>query len=381
MWNAVYFVSIHYFGFDNAVKHYLPVPIPLDGNYLDLSGNGYDLVPSGNPSFDDMQFEKGVVLDGNDWFTIPENRFLDGYGEVTISTWFIQDTAMTTDGKNHILIAGGDSRGGKDPFYIQMNSNKMNVGFHNASLNKEIRITDIGFTFQPNQLYHLSVSLEKVNINQSRLLVYIDNQLVQTVSSNYLDFKINYDVDMHSAVGMIESTLIHKQWFIGNIDDLRIYDRVLSSQERDLLYNGTFPDIYKSTTQATIDLKSNTGEDITISGNAPENAGFTKSEKDNLSVLTHDKANIAIDRIDKAIDIVSEKRGNLGAVLNRLDPTISNLQNSFENLSAANSRLLDADYAKESAEMAKSQILMQAGVGMMAQTKQLPDMVLQLIQQ
>ena len=181
------------------------------------------------------------------------------------------------------------------------------------------------------------------------------------------------------------STITWKNNLIGSIE-------LTSQNVEDIQISGNAPekagiifdiilDIYKDINHATIDLKSNNGEDIIISGNAPENAGFTKSEKDNLSVLTHDKANIAIDRIDKAIDIVSEKRGNLGAVLNRLDSTISNLQNSFENFFAANGRLVDADYAKESAEMAKSQILMQAGVGMMAQTKQLPDMVLQLLQQ
>ncbi|MHB9139848.1 MAG: flagellin, partial [Victivallaceae bacterium] len=68
-------------------------------------------------------------------------------------------------------------------------------------------------------------------------------------------------------------------------------------------------------------------------------------------------------------------------VQNRLDSTISNLQNASENFSAANGRLMDADFAKETADMGKQQILMQAGVAMLAQAKQLPQQVLQLLQQ
>ena len=140
-------------------------------------------------------------------------------------------------------------------------------------------------------------------------------------------------------------------------------------------------------THGTILLVSDTGADVKIAGNNEASAGFTEQGGSSeavgsgLSVMTLGNANNAIDRIDDAIDQVSENRSELGAVLNRLDSTIFNLQNSSENFSAANGRLLDADYAKETAEMAKSQILMQAGVGMMAQAKQLPNMVLQLLQQ
>ncbi len=72
--------------------------------------------------------------------------------------------------------------------------------------------------------------------------------------------------------------------------------------------------------------------------------------------------------------------GDLGAVQNRLDSTISNLMNVSENLSAANGRIMDADFAAETANMTKQQILTQAGVAMLAQAKALPQQVLQLLQ-
>ncbi|MFZ3046577.1 MAG: flagellin [Desulfatirhabdiaceae bacterium] len=141
------------------------------------------------------------------------------------------------------------------------------------------------------------------------------------------------------------------------------------------------------TTKGTILLTSTTGVDIKIGGNAEAKAGFVEQGGSSeaigagLSVMTLQNANNAIERIDEAIDRVSENRAELGAVQNRLDSTISNLQNASENFSAANGRLMDADFAKETADMGKQQILMQAGVAMLAQAKQLPQQVLQLLQQ
>jgi flagellin len=139
-------------------------------------------------------------------------------------------------------------------------------------------------------------------------------------------------------------------------------------------------------THGTISLVSDTGADVKISGNNEAVAGFTEQGGSSeavgsgLSIMTMQNANNAIDRIDDAIDKVSENRAELGAVQNRLDSTISNLQNASENFSAANGRLMDADFAKETADMSKQQILMQAGVAMLAQAKQLPQQVLQLLQ-
>ncbi|MBI5590628.1 MAG: flagellin [Deltaproteobacteria bacterium] len=141
------------------------------------------------------------------------------------------------------------------------------------------------------------------------------------------------------------------------------------------------------TTRGSILLTAENGEDVRISGNNVGSAGFTEQGGSSeavgsgLSVMTLKNANNAIDRIDDAIDKVSENRAELGAVQNRLDSTISNLQNASENFSAANGRLMDADFAKETADMSKQQILMQAGVAMLAQAKQLPQQVLQLLQQ
>ncbi len=99
-----------------------------------------------------------------------------------------------------------------------------------------------------------------------------------------------------------------------------------------------------------------------------------------LSVRTVDDANTVLDLVDSALNKVSANRAEMGAVQNRLDSTISNLMNVGENLSAANGRIVDADFAAETSAMTKQQILVQAGVAMLAQAKQLPQQVLQLLQ-
>ncbi len=91
-------------------------------------------------------------------------------------------------------------------------------------------------------------------------------------------------------------------------------------------------------------------------------------------------ANAAISTIDSAIKSVDEERGNLGAVMNRLESTISNLSNVSENISASRSRILDADIAKETSNMTMNNILQQTGVSVLAQANQSTQLALSLLQ-
>ena len=100
---------------------------------------------------------------------------------------------------------------------------------------------------------------------------------------------------------------------------------------------------------------------------------------DNIQVINNDLSNEAIDQIDQAISLVSSQRANLGAIQNRLDHTINNLNVAYENLSAAESRVRDVDIAKQMMEFTKLNILNQAATAMLAQANQLPQNVLQLL--
>jgi flagellin len=86
-----------------------------------------------------------------------------------------------------------------------------------------------------------------------------------------------------------------------------------------------------------------------------------------------------IDNIDKAINDVNDTRATFGATESRFDSIISNLQSGVENQSAARSRIMDADFAAETANMSRANVLQQAGTAMIAQANQQPQQVLTLL--
>ncbi len=104
------------------------------------------------------------------------------------------------------------------------------------------------------------------------------------------------------------------------------------------------------------------------------------SSIDVVDISTVEGASDAIKAIDGAISQIDTIRGGLGAIQNRFESTISNLDNVAENLSAARSRILDADIAMETSAMTKNNILQQAGVSILTQANQTPQLALQLLQ-
>ncbi len=100
---------------------------------------------------------------------------------------------------------------------------------------------------------------------------------------------------------------------------------------------------------------------------------------DGYSISTQGAAQLALDKINKAITSKDKIRASLGAMQNRLENTISNLQIQAENLQAAESRISDVDVSLEMTEFVRNQILSQAGVAMLSQANSMPRMALQLI--
>ena len=96
-------------------------------------------------------------------------------------------------------------------------------------------------------------------------------------------------------------------------------------------------------------------------------------------ITTVTLAKAAMDNLDDAIDEITTARATFGAVQNRFDAVIGNLQVASENQSASRSRIVDADFASETANLSRSQILQQAGTAMVAQANQLPQGVLALL--
>ncbi len=133
-------------------------------------------------------------------------------------------------------------------------------------------------------------------------------------------------------------------------------------------------------TAASVSLSGVTASEgfsvTTISAQASGNA--TKGV-DTVSVSTQADAWVALKKIDKAIDSVNSSRASLGALQSRFENTVANIDVQTENISASRGRIVDADFAKETANLSRSQILQQAGTAMVAQANQLPQGVLSLL--
>ncbi|GCL65959.1 flagellin N-terminal helical domain-containing protein [Pseudaquabacterium pictum] len=125
----------------------------------------------------------------------------------------------------------------------------------------------------------------------------------------------------------------------------------------------------------TIDLTA----DATITAVAgTDNTGAGRAFIDNTADVA--AIHTVIDNIDTALNTINAERATLGASQNRFEAVIANLQVSVENQSAAKARIMDADFAAETANMSRAQILQQAGNAMVAQANQLPQQVLRLLQ-
>ena len=109
-------------------------------------------------------------------------------------------------------------------------------------------------------------------------------------------------------------------------------------------------------------------------------AASTAVQIEDLDISSFTGSQQAMEIIDKALTSVNTARAEMGAVQNRFSSTIANLATSTENLSASRSRILDADFAAETANLSRTQILQQAGTAMLAQANSLPQNVLSLLQ-
>lgn len=137
---------------------------------------------------------------------------------------------------------------------------------------------------------------------------------------------------------------------------------------------------FQSDTTFTVSSSVSDADGGLFTGVAEELQASNLSNVDSVDISTIDGANDAIDIIDGALANVNSIRADLGAVQNRFTATVSNLTTTAENLSAARSRILDTDFAAETAELTRAQILQQAGVSILAQANASQQLVLSLLQ-
>jgi len=128
--------------------------------------------------------------------------------------------------------------------------------------------------------------------------------------------------------------------------------------------------------QQTFQVGANTGQTIDINISALTNASFTMVGSNICSAGT---ATSMIDAIDTAMNTINTQRANIGGAQSRFESVVSQLQVARENQEASRSRIMDADFAEETARLTRAQILQQAGTAMLAQANALPNNVLSLL--
>ena len=145
----------------------------------------------------------------------------------------------------------------------------------------------------------------------------------------------------------------------------------------DTQFNGK--EVLKGDSTVNLQVGANSGQQIKVSLKSMDSKALGLTSV-NIKVTNTTESNTLTTAVDSAIKEVSTQRSSLGALQNRLEHTISNLDNTSENLTSAESRIRDVDMAKEMMEFSKNNILQQASQAMLAQANQQPQTVLQLLQ-
>ncbi|EMP55925.1 flagellin [Marinobacter santoriniensis NKSG1] len=146
----------------------------------------------------------------------------------------------------------------------------------------------------------------------------------------------------------------------------------------ELTFDSSVSFALESTATQAVPSGADTGSILDVGANTAD--GSTPENVASIDISTVDGANNALAVVDAALERISGIRADLGAAQNRLESTIANLSTTSENLTAARSRIQDADFAAESANLARTQVLQQAGLSVLAQANARPQQVLQLLQ-
>ncbi len=171
---------------------------------------------------------------------------------------------------------------------------------------------------------------------------------------------------------------------IGDADPISLEGDYTSGQELADAINSKVAGAYASFDTTTNILTLAASDTVAVAGAFTSSLGFAASTDatgslEGRTVTTTANANATILSVDAALTSVSELRSTLGAIQNRFQSTINNLQAVSENLSASRSRILDTDFAAETAALTRAQILQQAGTAMVAQANSVPQNVLSLL--
>ncbi len=293
-------------------------------------------------------------------------------------------TVIGKEGSNTLSVADGDTAA---VIAGQVNAIAADTGvtasaMTTATLSNLSADGTISFTLQGNNTTAVSINATVLSNDLTNLVTAITEQAGNTgITATLSADKTSITLGQSSGYDIKIADVLHST--PGQTIDLT------GSEAGDITL-GAATDTDSSTVGGEIAFSSSGGFNVTSNLAAGAGSLFstaanaanvsTLSSIDNIDVTTVAGAGDAIKAIDGALMQVDNIRGELGAVQNRFESTIANLNNVSENLSAARSRILDADIAQETSAMTKNNILQQAGVSILAQANQTPQLALQLLQ-
>ncbi|WP_100639384.1 flagellin [Marinobacter salexigens] len=222
---------------------------------------------------------------------------------------------------------------------------------------------------------------DTISVNLTKGSRAIDVGSIATASALGVDFSGTNGVDTGDSLNVTVGGTLNTITFTGEesgiTDVIETINNQLDGAVAVASKNGNGIEIKSDQELSAISLSTGaTPPALTSTG-----TGATVSDSlADVAIDTVYGAGDAILRVDTALNSVNSIRSELGAIQNRFESTIANLATTSENLSASNSRIRDADFAAESAELARTQVLQQAGLSVLAQANARPQQVLQLLQ-
>ena len=254
-------------------------------------------------------------------------------------------------------------------------------------------VADLGLTGVASGTPEVTVAISagSISINNSQVALSDLSdleQIVKDINNAQGDTGVRAAVDSNGALKLSSSSVITLE--VGDTKGLQSAN-ALGIAFDDAANDGTLAND-TITIESRINLKSAgdqpislelTANGITATGlsdlNTDLSGSVTGSALSSISIGTVAGATDSITSIDQALETINGTRSELGAVSNRLDFTVSNLMNISENSSAARSRIVDADFAAETASLSRAQVLQQAASAMLAQANAAPQQVLSLL--
>lgn len=243
---------------------------------------------------------------------------------------------------------------------------------------------DNAATFEVTDSNGRTITITKANIATAGATNFSNATLAQLATA--LNTAIDADTGFSQMVAAVDGNTITFTQDVANTGQISSVGGKTDATSSVSVGDGVTRTTNSGSDTVTFQIGTNVSQTLSVEFGTMAMTAATGNDlganfQNDLTVTTNANANTAMGYVDTAIDAVNTRRAALGAAISRLEHTVDNLENNAVNHAASRSRILDADYAAETTELARTQIIQQAGTAMLAQANQKTQSVLQLLKQ